>query len=165
MSERRRYTMRLVVNGRQINEVIIDPHYESKHPDINDALILLPRRDQLLSEVGCMKSSRTKEAFPDKTTLKRIRGKLSDPNYQGGNLALPEHATEVDRAKYQLCQLIAKYQREHGLLQKDVAARIGVDESRISDILRGKIESFTLDRLINYAEKLQPGLRVQIIAA
>ncbi len=46
-----------------------------------------------------------------------------------------------------------------------IARRIGVDESRISDILRGKIESFTLDRLIGYAEKLHPGLRVQFIAA
>jgi predicted XRE-type DNA-binding protein len=71
----------------------------------------------------------------------------------------------VDRAKYQLCQLIARYQRERGLLQKDIARRIGVDESRISDILRGKIESFTLDRLIGYAEKLHPGLRVHVIAA
>ena len=112
-----------------------------------------------------MKSLRRKKAFPGEVTLKRIREKLSDPNYQGGNLALPENATEVDRAKYQLCQLIARYQREHGLLQKDIARRIGVDESRISDILRGKIGRFTLDRLISYTEKLHPGLRVQVIAA
>jgi predicted XRE-type DNA-binding protein len=98
-------------------------------------------------------------------TLKRIREKLSDPNYRDGNLALPENATELERAKYQLCQLIARYQREHSLLQKDIARRIGVDESRISDILRGKIERFTLDRLISYAERLHPGLRVRVIAA
>jgi predicted XRE-type DNA-binding protein len=106
-----------------------------------------------------------KIAFPDERTLGRIRDKLSDPAYQGGNLALPADASEVDRAKYQACQLIAKYQREHGLMQKDIAEKIGVDESRISDLLRGKIESFTLDRLIGYAEKLHPGLRIQIFAA
>jgi hypothetical protein len=32
--------MVLTVNGRRINEVIIDPHYEKKHKDIDDALIL-----------------------------------------------------------------------------------------------------------------------------
>ena len=112
-----------------------------------------------------MKSLQRKKAFPDAVTLKRIREKLSDPKYTGGNLALPENATEVERAKYHLCQLIAKYQREHGLLQKDIARKLGVDESRISDILRGKIESFTLDRLIGYAEKLHPRLKVQVIAA
>ena len=109
--------------------------------------------------------SRKKEAFPDEKTLRRVRDKLSNVNYQGGNLALPANATEVERAKYRLCQLIAKYQREHGLLQKEIAEKIGVDESRASDILRGKFESFTLDRLISYAEKLHPGLRVQISAA
>jgi predicted XRE-type DNA-binding protein len=112
-----------------------------------------------------MKSLQRNKAFPGEVTLKRVREKLSDPNYRDGNLALPQNATEVDRAKYQLCQLIARYQRERGLLQKDIARRIGVDESRISDILRGKIESFTLDRLIGYAEKLHPGLKVQVIAA
>ena len=112
-----------------------------------------------------MKSSRSKQAFPVQRVLKRVRDRLSDPEYQGGNLALPADASEVDRAKLQTCQLIAKYQRENGLLQKDIAEKIGVDESRISDILRGRIEGFTLDRLIGYAEKLHPGLRIQIIAA
>lgn len=106
-----------------------------------------------------------KEVFPDDKTLKRMRDKLSNPNYEGGNFALPANASEVDRAKYRVCQLIAKYQREHRWMQKEVAAKLGVDESRVSDLLRGKIESFTLDRLIGYAEKLYPGLRVEIIAA
>ena len=40
MSERRTYSVNLVINGRIIHEVIIDPHYEAKHPDIDDSLIL-----------------------------------------------------------------------------------------------------------------------------
>ncbi|HLD99359.1 MAG TPA: XRE family transcriptional regulator [Bdellovibrionota bacterium] len=109
--------------------------------------------------------SKKESKFPKTETLKRVREKLSDMNYTGGNLALPEDASEVDRAKYQLCQLIAKYQRENGLLQKEIAHKIEVDESRVSDILRGKIESFTLDRLIGYAKKLHPKLKVEIKAA
>jgi predicted XRE-type DNA-binding protein len=112
-----------------------------------------------------MKAAREKRAFPDARELARIRARLSDPDYQGGNIALPDSVGEVDRAKYQLCQLIARYRREHGLLQKDIARQIGVDESRISDILRGRIEGFTLDRLIGYAQRLHPGLRVQVTAA
>jgi predicted XRE-type DNA-binding protein len=112
-----------------------------------------------------MKTKKEQVRFPDEATLKRVRKKLSDPNYAEGNIALPDKASATDRAKYQLCQLIARYQREHSLLQKEIAIRIGVDESRISDILRGKIEGFTLDRLIDYAEKLHPGLKLQIVAA
>ena len=40
MEKRRSYALNLVVNGRQIAEVVIDPHYEVKHPDITDDLIL-----------------------------------------------------------------------------------------------------------------------------
>ena len=40
MSGRRSYVLSLTVNGRQVSEIVIDPHYETKHPDIGDVLIL-----------------------------------------------------------------------------------------------------------------------------
>ncbi len=40
MSKRRAYRLSLTVNGRRISEVVIDPHYENKHADISDDLIL-----------------------------------------------------------------------------------------------------------------------------
>lgn len=40
MSGRRSYSAELVVNGRRITEVVVDPHYEAKHSEISDELIL-----------------------------------------------------------------------------------------------------------------------------
>ncbi len=40
MSERRSYPLQVIINGRHFEEVIIDPHYATKHPEINDSLIL-----------------------------------------------------------------------------------------------------------------------------
>jgi hypothetical protein len=41
MTGRRSYPIQIVVNGKSINEVIIDSHYEQKHSEtINDDLIL-----------------------------------------------------------------------------------------------------------------------------
>ena len=51
------------------------------------------------------------------------------------------------------------------LANKELAERIGVDEPRISDIMHGKIQSFTLDRLVSYGEKIFPSLRIKIHAA
>jgi len=34
MSERRAYRLSLTVNGRRVNEVVIDPHYETKHASV-----------------------------------------------------------------------------------------------------------------------------------
>ncbi len=103
--------------------------------------------------------------FPSASTLKKVRDKLSDLAYSGGNIALPEDASEVERAKYKLCQLIAKYHREHELTQRDLAKKLEVDEARISEILRGKISGFTVDRLMSYAQKLYPRVKIEILAA
>ena len=111
------------------------------------------------------KKTQTKTSLPDSKTLRHFREKLSDLNYKGGNLALPEDATEVEKMKYDLCQLIAKYRREKNLIQRDLAKILGINESRISDILRGKIEGFTVERLMGYAETLYPNLKIRIIAA
>ena len=106
-----------------------------------------------------------KDEWPDRKTLKEMRDLLSDPNYVGGSFGLSPDTDEVDKAKYQLCQMVIRYKLENQLLQKDIAEKMGVDESRVSDILRGKIDGFTLDRFFIYVTKLHPGLRLQIIAA
>lgn len=103
--------------------------------------------------------------FPNAATLKKVRDKLSDPDYAGGNIALPANASEVERAKYKLCQLIAKYHREHELTQRQLAKKLDIDEARISEILRGKISSFTVDRLLGYAQKVFPRVKIEILAA
>ena len=113
-----------------------------------------------------MKAKKSKaKVFPDAATMKRVREKLSDDKFEGGNLALQADASETERAKYQLCQLIARYQREQEMSQRDIAKKLGVNEARISEIVRGKIGSFTLDRLIEYTAKLYPKVKVLITAA
>ncbi len=105
------------------------------------------------------------DGFPSETVLKHFRDKLSSPNYKKSSIALPENPTELERAKYELCQLITKYHLKNKLKQKELAAKLEIDASRMSDILRGKIDSFTLDRLLGYAEKIHPRLRLKIIVA
>lgn len=37
---RREYPLKIVVNEISIQKVVIDPHYEEKHPDISDQVVL-----------------------------------------------------------------------------------------------------------------------------
>jgi len=101
-------------------------------------------------------------AFPPEDVLKAMREKLSDPNYQGSNIAPPKSASKAERLKYDLSQMIARYRHEHNLLQKELAEKLGIDESRISEILRGKLEDFSLERLMGYVEVLYPHVRIGI---
>lgn len=112
-----------------------------------------------------IKNSKNADNFPSGPEFERIRDMLSDPNYEGGSLALSPDASETDKAKYQLCQLILIYKRKNNVDQNTIADLIGVDKSRISEILRMRFASFTLDRLIAYAEKLHPKLKITIKAA
>lgn len=111
-----------------------------------------------------MKSRRPKYSFPPKALLEEVRRKLSHPDYEG-SLALPDSATEVERAKYEISQMMIRYLMDHGLKQRELAAKLGIDEARVSQILKARLDGFTLDRLLGYAEKLHPGLRLKIIAA
>lgn len=101
--------------------------------------------------------------FPDEADYIPIREKLSDPNFEGGTQGLPENPTEVERTKYDLCTLILAYKQDHKLLQKDIAAKLGIDEPRVSDIFHRRIKGFTLDRLLGYAEILYPQLKLKIM--
>ena len=112
-----------------------------------------------------MGSKNKSNKFPSEKILKEIREKYSDSNFDGGHWVVADDASVADHTKYQLCQYIIRYLRENELSQRDVAAKLGINEARISEIVRGRIDHFTVDRLIDYATQLYPDIKVEISAA
>lgn len=102
--------------------------------------------------------------FPDAKRLKEVRDRLSREEVMGSSL-LPENASEVEKAKYKACEMMIRYRRDHDLKQKELAIKLGIDEARMSEILHYKIENFTLDRLVGYAQTLYPNLKLNLVAA
>ncbi len=39
-NQRREYTVIVALNDRQFSRLVIDPHYEEKHPDMSDEIII-----------------------------------------------------------------------------------------------------------------------------
>jgi len=89
-----------------------------------------------------------------KESQEEIIKRLSDPNYEGGNYALPENASELEKSKYEICQNIAKYKRINEVPLKDLAYELGISLKRLDDILYGRINLLKLDDLAGYLEKL-----------
>lgn len=89
-----------------------------------------------------------------KETQAEIIKRLSDPNYQGGNYALSEDATELEKSKYEICQNIARYKRINELSSKDLAYELGITQSKLDNILYCRINLLNLDDLVSYLEKL-----------
>ncbi len=53
------------------------------------------------------------------------------------------------RMRAQLMIEVEQYAKKSGLSQTAVAKRLGVTQPRLNDLLRGKIDKFSLDALVN----------------
>jgi len=98
--------------------------------------------------------------FGKEKEIKEVLRKLTNPNYQSSNLALPEDATITEKFKYEICQNIARYKLKNKLELEEMADLLNLDKSSMSKLLRCHIELFTLDSLITYAEKLTLPLQI-----
>jgi predicted XRE-type DNA-binding protein len=76
----------------------------------------------------------------------------------------PEQAANL-RARADLMHKIAARLKEHDWTQAEAASRCGVTQSRINDLLRGRLSRFSLDALVNIATALGCRVRVDLDAA
>lgn len=65
------------------------------------------------------------------------------------------------RIRAELMLKLRGYIEQGNLTQEEAARRMGVTQPRISDLIRGKIERFTIDMLVNMLARV--GLQVEIL--
>jgi len=72
-------------------------------------------------------------------------------------------AAENMRVRAALMQELDAYIKRAGLTQGEAARRFGVTQPRVSDLIRGKIDLFSIDALVNTvtAAGLQLDLRIR----
>ncbi|HUV69948.1 MAG TPA: XRE family transcriptional regulator [Terracidiphilus sp.] len=73
----------------------------------------------------------------------------------------PEDAANL-RLRSTLMQQIADLLKESGWTQAEAAARCGVTQPRMNDLLRGRIARFSLDALVNTAAALGRKVTVRL---
>jgi predicted XRE-type DNA-binding protein len=66
------------------------------------------------------------------------------------------------RARAELMQEIANIVNESEWTQAEAAAKCGVTQPRINDLLRGRVSRFSLDALVNIATALGRRVRVEL---
>jgi len=71
----------------------------------------------------------------------------------------PEEAQNM-KMRADLMMNIRRYIRNSALSQEQVAQKMGVTQPRVSDLMRGKINLFTIDALTNMAVAL--GLKIEL---
>jgi len=53
------------------------------------------------------------------------------------------------RLRAQLMMTVSQYVKQSGLTQAEAASTLGTTQPRLNDVLKGKIEKCTVDRLVN----------------
>lgn len=98
-------------------------------------------------------------AFPRETKLKKIRERLESAE---PSLLLPENATKAEIIKYKICEKFVAYLLDHQMTQAELARRLGIDSARLNEIVKYKIDLFTIDKLIEFVEKLDPNIDIRV---
>ena len=98
--------------------------------------------------------------FPSEKELKQVRKALAKAP---GSRMLSPNASSVERLKFSLCEKFVTYLLDHKLSQRDLAEKIGIDESLVSKIVHYNFDDFTLDRLVKYLSALFPKADLQIL--
>jgi predicted XRE-type DNA-binding protein len=99
--------------------------------------------------------------FPSEKELNRIRRKLSKVE---GNRHVGDEGTPIEKLKFSICQKFVKYHLDTGITQKELSILLGIDEALVSKLLRNRIESFTLDRLLKFLSIIYPNYKIELIA-
>ncbi len=97
--------------------------------------------------------------FPDKKELERVRRKLE--KIEPVRL-LPTSASKADKLKFELCRQFVVFLREHRMSQLALAKQLGIEPARLNEIVKYRIDLFTVDRLLDYAERLNPKLKLTV---
>ncbi|MCB0366799.1 MAG: XRE family transcriptional regulator [Bdellovibrionaceae bacterium] len=97
--------------------------------------------------------------YPSKKTLKEMDRKLKGAE---GTLMVGPSSSPAEKFRWELCQILVKYMTEKNLSQVEFAKLLGIDQSRISEIVNHRIDKVSTDKLIAYNEKINPKVEFRI---
>jgi len=70
--------------------------------------------------------------------------------------------SEEDRLKVQIAQTIVVAINERNLTQIEAAEIMGIDQPKVSALMRGRLEGFSLQRLLNFVTALGRDVDIRI---
>jgi len=97
--------------------------------------------------------------FPSEKELKAVRKKLSKVE---PSRTLPKNASKVDTLKYKVCERFVVFLIENKLTQVQLAKKLKVSPARVNEIIKYRIDLYTLDKLIELADRLSLDIKLKV---
>lgn len=90
--------------------------------------------------------------YPSKKKLAEMDKKIKGA---AGTLMVGDSASSAEKFRWELCQSLVKYMTEKGLSQVEFVKLLGIDQSRVSEIVNHRVDKVYTDKLIAYNEQKQ----------
>ncbi len=75
---------------------------------------------------------------------------------------LPPNASKLDREKYKLCREFVIYLTESEMTQAELAKKLKINRTRVSEIVNYKIKRLSLDTLFELLEKIDKKAELKV---
>lgn len=98
-------------------------------------------------------------SFPDEKKLKDIREKLGSIE---PSRTIPEKATKAEIVKYKICEKFVSYLLKSNVSQAELARRLNMDPARLNEVVKYRVDLFTIDKLLEFAERLDPNIDINV---
>lgn len=97
--------------------------------------------------------------FPNKEKVKKIKALLEKAE---PSRSLSKNATTADRIKYKICEKFVIYILDNSLSQIELARKLHMDPARLNEIIKYRIDLFTIDKLVEFADRLDPKFKIEV---
>ncbi len=97
--------------------------------------------------------------FPNEKKLKEIRSRLEKVE---PSRTLPENATIAEIVKYKICEKFVRYLLNNKMSQAELARQLKIDPARLNEIVKYRIDLFTIDKLVELVELLDPEIKIEV---
>lgn len=97
--------------------------------------------------------------FPSKKEINRVLKKLENVE---GTLTFDKNSGPLEHFRHEIQQKIVGFFLDNNLTQTQLAEFLGIDEPKVSKILRNRLDGFSTDRLMKLYQKLDPNVRYKV---
>lgn len=91
--------------------------------------------------------------YPDKQRIYKVLDKIKSGKLKATEM-IDGSASPVDKMKFNICQQIIKFKRQHEYNNKELSDIIGVGPAVVTRLLHCQIDRFKIDTLLNYYSAL-----------
>ena len=97
--------------------------------------------------------------MPSRAEIQRALKKLEKVE---GFLSPPENPTPLQKFRFEIQQKFVVYLLKNKISQREMAKILGIDEGKVSKLLRNRLNEFSTDRLINLYTKIEPDVDLKV---